>query len=558
MKYSKIFWVLALVAILCLPLAVRPTPAAAAARVIVLEPDEGEIGEYFTVKGYGFPTTDCPTSCRQIAVDIYFSSDEAVAGEEIDDEVTIYEILETTVEVSPDGKFEQRVQVPPQLTYGGVEDVQRGPYYVYVTYVPFSGSASQLIKAVAEFTVTQAEIELDIGAGTANTKVEITCLGFADEENITVKYDDEDITNEIVNDYADETDEDGEFTSAVLIPESTAGEHTITVSDGTGAEASAIFITEPKIAISPKQGVVGDSMEIAGTGFGKEVAVTITFDGKNIATAETNEHGSFATSFNVPDVEKGSYEVKVEDEDSNSSEMEFTVYLITRASINPYTSPTSPGHVGMDIAVDGIGFTANQEITITYSSEPIVVATTFSDASGAFSTTFKAPQSEPGEHIITANDGINTLAVPFFMESEVPHKPALILPEDTSRAKAETYFNWEDVTDDSLPVTYTLQIATDENFTPDSIVLQEEGLTSSEYTITKQEELEPRKKEAPYYWRVKAIDSAYNESEWSTPVSFYIGGSFWPSWVIYVMWGLGIIGAILFGYRRGKRRAYYY
>ncbi|GAH79878.1 unnamed protein product, partial [marine sediment metagenome] len=73
----------------------------------------------------------------------------------------------------------------------------------------------------------------------------------------------------------------------------------------------------------------------------------------------------------------------------------------------------------------------------------------------------------------------------------------------------------------------------------------------------KGEKLDPTKKEEPYYWRVKAIDSASNESQWSAPGSFYVGGFLWPGRIIYLWWALSVVGAVFFGYWLGKRRAYY-
>jgi len=146
------------------------------------------------------------------------------------------------------------------------------------------------------------------------------------------------------------------------------------------------------------------------------------------------------------------------------------------------------------------------------------------------------------------------------MESEPPPVPRLKLPEEGSRAEAETHFDWESVSDESLPVTYALQVATDEDFTTDSIVLEKEGLTDSDYTITRAEEkLAPRRKETPYYWRVKAIDSASNESQWSTPGSFYVGSRFvMPRGAIYALIAIGV-GFLAFwlGRRTAYRREYH-
>ena len=129
------------------------------------------------------------------------------------------------------------------------------------------------------------------------------------------------------------------------------------------------------------------------------------------------------------------------------------------------------------------------------------------------------------------------------------------MPENNVEAEADTYFDWEDVTDTS-GVTYTVQIATDADFA--SIVLEKEGLAYSDYTITRGKGLEPARKEAPYYWRVKAIDGASNESEWSTPRSFYITRSFAiPGWITYTLIGLGVVLLGFLCFWIGRRSAYY-
>jgi len=126
------------------------------------------------------------------------------------------------------------------------------------------------------------------------------------------------------------------------------------------------------------------------------------------------------------------------------------------------------------------------------------------------------------------------------------------------KAEQPVYFDWEDV-EDSSGVTYTLNIASDANFT--SLVLEKSGLTSSQYTITEAEKLASTKKEAPYYWRVNAVDGASNESEWSGAGTFYVGFTFPGASVggsIHLWWGLGAGGAGALGYFLGKRKSYYY
>ncbi len=223
--------------------------------------------------------------------------------------------------------------------------------------------------------------------------------------------------------------------------------------------------------------------------------------------------------------------------------------------------PTN-GEVGTEVTVSGTGFSG--AVTIKYDDTGI--ATAVADANGAFTAVFAAPASTGGEHTVTISDSANVMQATFIMESEAPSVPALQLPgagdeiEADEDADAVISLDWEDVTDPS-GVTYTLQIASDADFT--TMMLQKEALTNSEYTIDEAEKLEPTEKEAPYYWRVKATDDASNESVWSTARSFYVvgvrgGGITLPDWAKYALIVLGVVFVGLLGFWIGRKTAYTY
>ena len=555
MKFTKFFRILTLATIVSLLLLAIPASPALAAKAIELDPEEGEIGSSFKVEGSGFPHSATPPATSPLyAVDIYFSSQEASKGDTIGtssgDDVRIYEELSLGVAVDDEGEFTKSRKVPSQLTDGKTkEDVHGGTYYVYVTMAD-----EDEIEAVAEFTVIAGQITLSPTNGVVGTEVKITGLYFADREDITVEYDGREID---IKSGDTRTTSAGGFACYITIPPSPAGARTVAVEDESDHVAEATFTVKPEIAISADDGKKGDTVAVTGSGFGDEVGVDVMLDSSVVASGETNDLGSFTISFEVPDVAEGDYEVTVEDEDGNEDSVAFTIYIATEVSISPVTTQASPGNVGMDITISGVGFIANHEINITYATEPTVVKTVTSDADGAFTATFKAPKSEAGAHTITASDGTNSLTTTFIMESTPPPVPEPILPETDVKAATPVHFAWEEVTDKSLPVTYTLQVAIDDDFTVPSIVRECKGLTDPEYTLTEAEKLEPRKKETPYYWRVKAIDAASNESAWSTPKSFYTGGFTLPSWQVHLWWGIGVTGAIFFGIWLSKRRVAY-
>ena len=114
-------------------------------------------------------------------------------------------------------------------------------------------------------------------------------------------------------------------------------------------------------------------------------------------------------------------------------------------------------------------------------------------------------------------------------------------------------FDWGDVTDLSAPVTYDLQIATDDQFT--DILREKTGLATSEYTLTEEEELESTSEEEPYYWRVRAVDAASNAGGWTGAAAFQVGSSFFEltGWKLYTLIGIGAVVIFFLGFWIGRR-----
>jgi len=555
-KLTKIFRVLTAAGVLALLAIAIPASPALAAETIELYPGEGQIGDEVEVDGRGIrpsvPSEDPPFESY---VDIYFAADQAEDNDSLDEEVDTYELVKADVYVDTSGYFDnEKFDVPDDLRGGDDdEDVIGGTYYVYITYA----NANQ-IKAIAEFTVIAGQITLDPDDGVVGTEVDIAGEDFAENESITIYYDGDELDSDYITDCDDETDSRGRMGCTIIIPPSAAGTHTIMVTDESISNAEAEFTVDSEIAVSPLHAPPGDVAEVTGSGFDSKKDVTITIDGEEVATKKTASDGSFTTTFTVPELDEGTYDIAADD-GSNTVELEFTVDIGTEASISPVTSQASPGWVGQNVTITGSGFDADSAITISYATTPQVVATTTSDSSGDFIASFAIPPSEHGAHTLTASDGSNTMTVPFYMESEKPAIPAPLIPEDGGKAPARAYFDWGDVTDPSLPVTYTLQIAGDQAFS--ALILEVNALTQSEYTLPEGTELPKTTEESPYYWRVRATDAAANVGDWSAPDSFHVGGFSLPGGggsLIHLWWGLGATGVGFLGYWLGKRRAYYY
>jgi hypothetical protein len=521
MKYCRLFHILVLSVIILLlsvtlsPIAVfTAIPTHAAGEDIHLSAEEGEIGDRIEIE-----------------------------GEDFEAETTFRGIKWTDA----DGEFTITFTVPNQLTDGeDEEDVHGGDYYIYVTY-----HRSTNILAVANFTVIGGEIEINPEVGQVGTAVGISGIRFGISQEISVEYDADSVG---IASGDKETNDKGEFTCTIIIPESTFGDHTITVTDESGNEPEVDFSVKPQITIDPTSGTVGEVIQIRGTGFQDRDYMTITFEDYRISTIPLSlyakANGSFRGSFMIPyHAVGGTSKIRASDEDFNAAEAELTI--LAGISLTPATSQSSPGYAGMELTLYGTGFTAETQITITYDNSTVDTVTT--DNMGRFSETFIIPPSIAGDHTITVTSDTDTTMFTVTIESEAPPIPVPLLPEMATTAEAETYFDWEEV-DDPSGITYTLQVGNDANFS--AIVVEKTGLTQSEYTITKEEKLGSPETDTSYYWRVKATDGAFNEGKWTIPILFYVAlpqQEVTPNWILYIGIGLGVLVLGVLGFWVFKR-----
>ncbi|MFC2056339.1 IPT/TIG domain-containing protein [Chloroflexota bacterium] len=492
----------------------RDTFTVESVALITIDPDDGTVGTEIEISGGGYENDE----------DITVEYD----GTEVD-------IESGDDDTDSDGEFaDTTIKVPPSTA---------GEHTITVT-----GDDSD-IEAETEFTVGP-EITVTPESGATGSTITVSGTGFGEEMDVTITFDNVAVAT-------DETDDDGSFEVGFPVPSIAGGGYDVEAEDDDDNSAEANFtIAATTVSISPSTGRTGTTVTVNGNGFIASTPITITFGTARVTTLNSDANGDFSATFTVPSSTTGTYEVKATD-NTNTKVANFTIS--TSGDINPKTSVSSPGHVGTELTISGIGFTTGRTVAITYAGNQ--AATTTVNSNGSFSATFNAPASSGGEHIITATDQINRIQFSFFMESTPPTPPVPLKPEMNIKAPAQAYFDWEDATDPS-DVTYTLQIATEnftgESFSAASIVLEKTGLTQSEYTITKAERLKSVSKEAPYYWHAKAIDGASNEGRWSSTGSFYVGTSLALSQpVIYTLIGVGALLLAIFTFWMGRKTAYY-
>ncbi|UCH51178.1 MAG: IPT/TIG domain-containing protein [Chloroflexota bacterium] len=423
--------------------------------------------------------------------------------------------------------------------------------------IPSSAKGSHTVDAsgsttkagdVPDATLTiSPKITLSPVSGGVGTSITVSGNGFGEDEGgIRVTYDGNDAKTGIT------ADSKGAWSVSFAVPSSVKGVHTI---DALGASTEAgdvpdvTFFVSSAVRIKPESGYVGDSLTIEGCGFGSnEGGITVTLDGsvaKSNITA--NSEGCWTTSMAIPASTGGNHSIDAYSTSTTATDVaDAKLNVLSKMVIEP-----AEGYVGCDIVITGTGFGADKELTIKY--DDVAVATdVFSDDKGNFQASLEAPKSPGGKHNIVASDASGALVSDVFtMETTPPSLPEVVSPKDGNRVgfldRAAPTFKWADVSDPS-GVYYSLQVSSEkDDFT--NTVFSKENLTEPEYKFTEDEALVRGK----YYWRIKAVDGADNDSGWTTPILVKIG--LMPLWafIIIAVVAIAFITRLYFFVKNAKR-----
>ena len=296
------------------------------------------------------------------------------------------------------------------------------------------------------------------------------------------------------------------------------------------------FTVLPDIKVSPSSGPPGSKVILNGTGFpANKKEVTLSFDGQDTALAiSTSGVGSFSAEFAIPNTIAGKHEFKATVESISMVDTSASLQVSPKISLEP-----EHPEIGAEVTVTGCGFAAKSQVSIKYDDISISSSPTdkppITDWNGSFSHSFKVPESSKDNHVITATDkagNVATYGLP--LEGEAPPAPNTITPGEKQQrfgafGSQLVFFTWAEVSDPS-GVTYILEIDDNLSFFPLEPGMRKTGLTKPNCVI----QLEP----GTYYWRVKAVDGAGNESGWAlSPYPFKVG--------LFSAWYL-VIGGLIF------------
>ena len=223
------------------------------------------------------------------------------------------------------------------------------------------------------------------------------------------------------------------------------------------------FTVKPSLKVSPSSARSTSTVTIIGQGFPAEAGGKLTFDGKSInLTIITNDFGSFTKEFTIPAAATGEHEVAVSTEYPMAS-------ASTKLNVLPVASVINNTP---DATAKETGTQANA--TEHDSPQPLADTT---------------PPPRPGPL------------------SPMGHRFGLVGTQTVS-------FKWSGAADPS-GITYTLEVADNYDFLPNGLIIKRAELTETSCAL----DIAP----GTYYWRVKAVDGAGNESQWSyVPYEFVV------------------------------------
>ena len=473
---------------------------------VEIDPEDGPVGTEIAINGYGFETGewDIELSYRDMVII------EGLRADSLGSWLIFY-----TIPPSPQGFYSIEVKAE--------EAAEECEYWR------------------EQFEVTP-EISLSSTLGTVGQTVTIWGTGFRDEEgDIKFTIDGEVVKKDI---YADE---DGSWQTSFSVPAIGSGRHTIDAS-GRSTRASEVtdvrFIVTMGVSVEPGSAYVGDSIIVRGGAFAPgERHIKVTFDGTIIADGITADgNGSWETSFVLLSSSYGPHTIDAYGDVTKVIDVEDAI-LTTKAKIVLNAGDVS---VGSSIGISGSGFNNNEILTVNFDGTTVLTGVG-TDGNGNFLTTFIAPSSQAGGHTVTVTDaaGVSASAT-FTMESKPPATSQLISPKGGSKVRSgEVDFQWRGITDVS-GIYYALEISSDANF---AVVLESKaGIPEPRYKLSREEAL----LQGSYYWRVKAIDGAGNEGQWTSPGSFTVAPGL-PSWLwilVVVVIALGVIIGIAYRHTR--------
>jgi hypothetical protein len=150
------------------------------------------------------------------------------------------------------------------------------------------------------------------------------------------------------------------------------------------------------ITLSTLSGNTGSTVNVTGSGFTPGQTVAIYLNSSIVNTDTIDAAGNFIKSITIPELPRGTYQVRAATPSDSSNNESFTVI--------PYiTIDSAIGRSGSQVKISGSGFRASS--TMSFLFDGTNVTTALSNASGTFANVLvTVPSATIGQHIFSVKD----------------------------------------------------------------------------------------------------------------------------------------------------------
>jgi len=283
-------------------------------------------------------------------------------------------------------------------------EAKSGIHKVYLVDNNYAKKAETTFEVFPSVNIEEIDPEdKDPMKGPVGTEVTVKGYGFGASQSIRVSFEGTVIKT-------DKADANGSWDVSYTIPAAPGGASTFEVEAEEGKDVwvcrvSKYFTVTPKITVTLSSGMVGQAIEISGTGFAsEEEGIEVTFDGevvKPITYPDVDEHGSWSAVIPVPPLQGGSYPIGASGELTRARDVEG----IEGFTVSPGVWVEPPGlayYVGDTITVAGGGFEPGETgIKVTFEGQLEATGIT-AEVDGTWESSFVLPASTYGENTVWA------------------------------------------------------------------------------------------------------------------------------------------------------------
>ncbi len=328
---------------------------------ITLNSYTGGVGKTVTVSGSGFNASE--------QVGVYWESTSSTALK--------------TVAAASNGNWSTTVNIPESL----------GGNHLVATKGLTSGK-----KASRTFTVTPTLARTPT-QGSPGTSIAVAVQGFGASEQVKLTFNS--ATGPTLGTAT--TNSKGTGSVNIKIPDATSGWHDYTgVGLISGLRGWGAIQVLPVAKVSPTGGNPSATVTVTAKGLAGSSSANAAWNktassaGSQVCTATTTSVGNFSCTFKIPSTGAGTYPLVVTAADTSASTTVGVLGATSVASI-----PSSAG-IGTDLSIVAGGFSANENVSLSWDSSSIVWKTVKADGNGAFLLSTTVPQLTTTAHTLKA------------------------------------------------------------------------------------------------------------------------------------------------------------